>query len=291
MLDAVLGNSKNIESVGEMISGLSRFEKEICSCGVKLTECNFWRKVIEDYNKSGSQFPMAVFGKEAIKQANVKRFFPTFLNLLKHDHLVESNVAVFKAISAAASKPVVVDSNKEPSRALFLLMNYKDALVVHLVRRPERVVSSSYFRVEKGDKIQFLRWRFRPRGIVRPLILFAIAASWSVSNFLAEFIKLMYVKRVITIRYEDFIDHPEAEVKRIERLIRVPLDDLVSKLENNAVLKVGHNIGGNQFRFEKEFQIRKNGIRRAMPKYLAFFTIVVNFPMMLYYRYNPFANR
>ena len=45
ILDILLGNSARIESVGELLAGLKRAEREICSCGIEMADCPFWRGV------------------------------------------------------------------------------------------------------------------------------------------------------------------------------------------------------------------------------------------------------
>ena len=39
ILDILLGNSTRIESVGELLSGLSRADHQMCSCGVMVPDC------------------------------------------------------------------------------------------------------------------------------------------------------------------------------------------------------------------------------------------------------------
>ena len=45
ILDILLGNSSQIESVGELLAGLSRADREPCSCGATMSDCGFWREV------------------------------------------------------------------------------------------------------------------------------------------------------------------------------------------------------------------------------------------------------
>src|SRR5262245_54968891 len=45
ILDILLGNSSQIESVGELVFALSRADRDRCSCGLMLSHCFFWRQV------------------------------------------------------------------------------------------------------------------------------------------------------------------------------------------------------------------------------------------------------
>src|SRR5262245_53099489 len=45
ILDILLGNSRQIESVGELLAGLSRADHEMCCCGETMPDCAFWREV------------------------------------------------------------------------------------------------------------------------------------------------------------------------------------------------------------------------------------------------------
>ena len=53
ILDILLGNSSQIESVGELVFALSRADVERCSCGLSLSDCTFWSRVRCDLEAEG----------------------------------------------------------------------------------------------------------------------------------------------------------------------------------------------------------------------------------------------
>src|SRR5215218_1700745 len=125
ILDILLGGGAAVESVGELVSGLRRYDgKERCACGRPMRGCPFWAEVRRRFEAEGH---------------------------LWEDLVRESGAA----ISAAAGKPHVLDSNKETARGLFLLKYLPEARVVHLVRDPRGIAQSHRWRIREGRGFKF----------------------------------------------------------------------------------------------------------------------------------------
>lgn len=72
MLDAMLGNQDGIESVGELVSGMGRYEA-LCSCGAEFKDYQFWTKVRQRFEASaGVSWDEAV--SSSVSQAHTKTF-------------------------------------------------------------------------------------------------------------------------------------------------------------------------------------------------------------------------
>src|SRR5690606_35957388 len=122
-----------------------------------------------------------------------------------------------------------------------------------------RVIASTYYRIEKGNKVQFLRKKFSINNpVAKFLFLTNLSISWSVGSLLVEIVKMVSKNKVITVKYEDIITNPKGVLKTLESHIGIPLEDLKTMIDKNDSLLVGHNIGGNHFRHDKKFVLDKS---------------------------------
>ena len=83
---------------------------------------------------------------------------------------------------------MVVDSSKEPTRALFFAKHDPDARLIYLVRDPRAVTSSYYWRFKDGWPFHFLR-KERNSRYVWPLYMLVASASWLAGNILYELVQ------------------------------------------------------------------------------------------------------
>lgn len=185
----------------------------------------------------------------------------------------------------SADKEVIVDSSKEITRALFLLRFVSKARIIHLVRHPEKVLQSDYYRLKKGSGFKFLRMRFTP-GRWYGLFLFVSAASWLVGNLLLEIVRWFGKDRFLRVRYEDLIASPIEELIRIERFLGVSLSDVKRKVEKEEAFDIGHNIGGNYMRMAGSFVLDpKKASRSGLPKGYILMVNVICWPLLWAYGY------
>lgn len=78
MFDAMLGNADQIESVGELVSGMGRY-KGVCSCGKLFLDCPFWVDVRQRYKDlAGIGWDEAVLS--TVGQAHIRRFCTTLVS-------------------------------------------------------------------------------------------------------------------------------------------------------------------------------------------------------------------
>lgn len=289
LLDTVLGNDKNIESVGELVSALGRVNNEVCSCGEKMTDCSYWKEIVSGYKKANIVSSFEKFCEESTRQANIKKFLPTLLYKSRHNALIKNSFLFFDQIKKVSQKSFVLDSSKEHTRGL-LFSRSKDTYIIHIVRRPDRILASTYYRAINGEVVKILRKRFQPKNkIVFFFYIVIMSISWTVGNALAEIVKMVSKNKVLTIRYEDLMENPVKQLNRIQSHVKVDLSDVISKITIDADLEVGHNLGGNRFRFDKKFKLQpKKSTQRKLPILYKVMTKIINLPFMLYYSYNPF---
>lgn len=286
MLDAMLGSSSRIESVGELVSGIKRYV-ELCSCGKTFEKCRFWSGVREEFeNKTKTSWDNAAH--ELMRQAHLKNLVPTFFMSTSSKWTqtkVVANRGVFDAIAETASKRYIVDSSKEVTRALFLIKHHPEAKIIHLVKNPVTVLESTYYRLSTGTGFRFLRRQFKPKKIFWPALSVA-AFGWLVGNMLAEIVRLHDKGRVIRIRYEDIVAEPTSTFSLLEDFLEVDLTGVKQKLNNNEAFEVGHNVGGNHMRLAKSFVFDPTKKSRGglPPKYEKLVKIVC-YPLMRRYGY------
>jgi hypothetical protein len=196
--------------------------------------------------------------------------------------------AVAQAVAGASGKPHVLDSNKETTRALFLLKYLPEACVVHLVRDPRAVQRSHYWRIREGRGFHFMRGKCAVgRRGAAPLLILLGAASWAVGSLLGELAARAAPGRVLRLRYEDLRDDPVAAVRLIGRTFGLPVEDVVARLGRGEAFPVGHNVGGNHIRHERAVRFDPGTEARhpPLPRWAGLATLLLCWPLMRRYGY------
>src|SRR5690606_27757493 len=122
-----LGNSKTIDSFGEIISGIDRLDEK-CSCGEVMQECPFWKSVLRNYFKMDENWLNHVTFLK--RKSHVKYWLELILlgkYLKGHTLLKETNNNLFRSIKCNTQSEWILDSSKEPTRATFILATNEDA--------------------------------------------------------------------------------------------------------------------------------------------------------------------
>jgi hypothetical protein len=296
ILDIILGNSAEIESVGELVSGLSREGRgEICACGEPMQDCTHWQRVrlafaeiardrldeLQDWHDAT---------RALVAHAHIRNLPRTLLaraDAVELRSLGQASMAIADAIARASGKPHVVDSSKEPTRALMLLRFCPDARVIHLVRDPRRMMASHYWRFKKwGGYFKFLRHSYHAPPLLVPVMLLD-AVAWTVGSLIAELARRFAPDRVLKLRYEDLCDSPAAALARIAEAFAISLDDVAARIERGEPLAIGHNVGGNHIRNEGTVVFSPGkGKERVVPRWLDYLTLACCWPLMLAYGYS-----
>lgn len=291
VLDGLLGNGGDVESVGELVSGIGRHREEICSCGVNFLECDFWKQVRSEY-ESESNIPWDQAAAISVSQAHIGKFVKTMT--ASKDSLWVQNLrnltnGIVNAISRVSGKCFVVDSSKEHTRALFLARFMPNSKIIYLVRNPEGVLSSYYYRIRKGRPFKFLRRHYYPNHLTF-LALLITAISWTAGNILAEIVAVHAPQRVIRVRYEDLCENPERELLRLEKFIGCNLRPTIEAVKKNWPIDIGHNIGGNEMRMSRTFIFDpKARQRRFLPMTYKIMARINTWPLMLRHGYSLFG--
>ena len=275
ILDIVLGNHPDIESVGEVgnlalngwisresLRGIDPKKRAvpICTCGKRLDvlyvetpeeACSFWASVRREW--VGRTDPDSIESYPKLR-GNFERTRPAllvqqFLRLLyerrRRSESFRSYAGLtrvfFESIRAVSGKPILVDSSTVPAQAFVLSMTPGiDLYVVHLVRDGRGVIASLR-KTFKKDIQAGIMWDHKGRPMWKSVI------RWIVQNLVTEWVcAQLGPKKTMRLRYEDFVADPEGALDRIGSLIGLDLTDLAQDASSGKPMHAGHNVGGNR---------------------------------------------
>lgn len=286
ILDILIGNGARVEGVGQLVSDMGKLDNP-CACGATIRDCAFWQRVRADVEAHGIGWDEAVAA--SVGQAHIGRFWRTWRarpDDPEMQRLAQITRTVTEAIAAAAGKPHVLDSTKEPTRGLMLAKYLPEARLIRLVRDPRSAVASHYWRLKDKGFYHFLRRDWRVPGM-SPVFLALAAASWTIGNLLGELVARRAGGRVLLIRYEDLRDDPAGTLGLIGRELGLDLSDSIAKLRDGTPLGVRHIIGGNDVRLEQglRFDPARERSRRPLPAWVERLTVVLAWPLIRRYGY------
>jgi hypothetical protein len=257
LLDIVLGNHPSIESVGElgMISRSGWIDNQYCGCGKRVNDCPFWSNVRYEWIER-------VGVDNAEKYLELQEIFHSYRSLPRmlrerrrpspqFRAYVRSTHALFEAIREVSGKPIVLDSSKNQLRALTLSMAPGiDLYPIHLIRDVRGVAASQKKTFAKDDEAGI------PRNI-KASPAWNSAVLWIVANLLSELVRRQLGPgKSSRIRYEDFTADPREILDELGRLFQLDLTETADAVSAGKAMRVGHNIGGNRLRMQKDVQMR-----------------------------------
>ncbi len=212
LLDLVLDSHSQIVSAGEVYQFQYFFYPEcspkeiqkknqlkqrqfVCTCGVNVNECGFWSRVKEELSNN--------YGIWQVDPRSDKQ-----------DKFVSENYVLMEAILKVSGKTFFCDNSKSLERLEKLLKSdWFDISIIHLIRDGRGVAFS---HTKKGEKIGFAnsqRYNY-----------YQVLKTWNNQNIS---IRKKYENNdnYILIRYEDFVDNPQACLVQILNKIGLSLDD------------------------------------------------------------------
>jgi len=280
ILDVVLGNHPQIESVGEVanlirtgwisresLHGIDqkRLRRRFCTCGKRLDvlyvdtpdeACPFWSRVRGEWVERTDPETIESY-PELQNDFELKRRWPRLLYEKRRRSASFRSYAgltraFFESIRAVSGKPIIVDCSKISVRAFALgMIPGIDLCVVHLVRDGRGVIASHRKTFENDlqagivrDHKGHPRWKTAAR---RRVLYLVSVVRWVVQNMAAEWVcTRLGPKKTMRLRYEDFVADPKGALERIGSLLEVDLTEVAEAASSGKPMQAGHNVGGNR---------------------------------------------
>ena len=291
-LDLILGNHKEIQSVGELTSGFSSSkDSRLCSCYSLLDECVFWGTVRQRLQQQYPETSLDEYGRMIRYMARFYRipqirtdtglpsWFYKVYDPMTHD--------LYDLISQESQKSYVVDSSKEMGYAYYLLTRFSSRTkIIHLVRDGRGVMWSYLRRLRSGQPFQFLRRYYSSRSYWIFMVLSAL--SWNFGNMIGIFLRLFNKDKILLVRYEDLCNNPGEEFSRIGNFIGLDFTEIIRRIENSDPFNIGHTVGGNRMRHNESGQFifqPDSTWQNHLPKRYSILFVLLSFPLLIYLGY------
>lgn len=258
LLSFLLGAHPEVATVGEMYiaHGIDP-ETYVCSCGERIAECPFWRRVsLEmaargipfDVRRNQTSFSANGVGPVSHRLLAAEPRGPLMeaargaaLALIpgarrELDRRLRTNEALAEVITEMRGARAFVDASKRPGRLLHLRrIPSFDIRVIHLVRDGRAVARSTVrnlgFSPEEG------------------------ARSWTAAAQDAERVRTLFpAERWLTLRHEDLCREPEATLDRVLRFVGVAV--LAGGGRVPDFRSADHHIIGNRMRLSHTSEVR-----------------------------------
>ncbi len=256
LLDVLLGNHSDIESMGELTYFFDEVEvgNRSCACGQVYSDCDFW---------GGVEKALPVSVREAGKIIRkVEKNSPLLGGVYLMRNLPRTSKQQYQAVmnsllnaAAISGAKSIVDSSKTAGDAVMRPLALKelcqlDVKMIHLIRSPWSTWKSVY---RKGN------WEAEGYRKKRRLRILRSIPGWILANLSAVIIgRILGRKNYIMVSYEELIRSPRKIIGDIGKLVGHDLCSVADKAERCLPLKVGHNVGGNRLRFNSEIVFRNH---------------------------------
>ncbi len=241
-LATFLGNNNKIQNIGEMHQFFEYLdENKECSCGKLLNECEFWKNKIDNPTQEYSANSRKLSEKMESHSSIIKHLMNSFSNV-EYKRYIDLHQSIFDSIQSDSKKSTLLDSSKYIGRALALnKLDNIELKIIYVVRDVRGVINSFSKKVQTSKS---------------PL---STIVYYLLINLVAEFIsRFIFRKKVIKIRYEDLINNPNSLFDRLESFLNLNLQDVKGKVERQKAFEIGHIVGGNRLKKNKEIYFRKD---------------------------------
>lgn len=256
LLDIVLGSHPDVQGVGELVNAARNgwLRNEPCSCGRSANDCPFWSEV----RRVWAEWGVHDLERYVVLQDVFERYrqLPRLLRerykpSAEFREYAASTRTLFETIRAVGGRKIVVDSSKNPMRALALSMVPAiDLSLVHLTRDGRGVAASLNRSWRKGEE----------EGVTRDVKgrpVWRTAAFWILVNLASELVRrLLRPGKSVRVRYEGLVENPKGVLGSIGSLVNVDFSSLADSLAHGGSVSALHNIAGNRLRMVKEVHLR-----------------------------------
>ena len=241
-LATFLGNSSEILNLGEMHQYFEHIvdEKE-CSCGDQLQKCEFWDNKISN-NLIQSSTKNRILSEKFESHSSIVKHILQLFSKKEIEEYIEIHQQLLNTIQLDSEKTTLLDSSKYIGRVLALdKLENIDLKVIYVVRDVRGVINSFSKNVQTS------------KSPLSTIVYYLVVNS--VSEFVA---KILLRKKVVKIRYEDLVNNPMQVFSRLETFLKLDLTDVKNKILDKQPFSLGHIVGGNRLKKNKEIYFRKD---------------------------------
>jgi hypothetical protein len=290
LIDMMFGKVPGFFPAGELRWIWTRcFEQnQLTAEGVPFRESPFWTKVI---NKAYGGFdrvdlPRVLYLRNQVDRI---RYIPQMRDPSRRTDEFRKDFneftaildKLYQAIYEVSGAEILVDSSKYPPYGYLLnAMDYLEVYMLHLVR-DSRAVAYSWQRTKVRPEIHWQKQSMPKFGVVRS------SRNWMSNNYLCERFNTIDPKRYLLMRYEDFVQAPQENFKKILEFVGKGDAD-ISFLEGGKFEPVPiQSVAGNPIRFEKkEIVIRSDTEwQKQMPDAEQALVTAMTSPLLWHYGY------
>ena len=248
LLDIILGQSKYIESGGEIVHAQIDIKKNrICTCNKSSEKCSVWSKVV---NKIGSETDTGYhhlygFDNYSLLIKSLMPWYEPAKNVT--DYYKKVNRVIY--FSLIQNGEYLVDSSKTARNAAsrpFALRRYAnvDIYFIHIIRNPISVMKS--LLSGKNSNLELIINGNEYYHLIMCLL------SWPIANYYALLNRIIIGKeKSCVIFFEDLITNPEHSISEIEHILNINLSDVKDYIRNGGEQQPLHILSGNRMRMEK----------------------------------------
>lgn len=253
VLDTVLGGHPQALSCGEL-AGVPEHGWQLnqyCSCGQPAADCRFWSAVRQRWESEGFELERYREEQAYFEAHRLKGWSRLRSHTPRFDYYSRATRALLSAIQVESGVEVLVDSSKNPLRALALSkINGIEVSLLHLVRDGRGVVWSLRKSFKK-DSAAGVERKLKPRAVWRT------AAFWALTNLQVErVIQSLPLGRSLRIRYEDFLSNPSDSLQEVSTFIGLDYSQIADDLAAGKEMPVSCTIAGNRVRMSGAIRLR-----------------------------------
>jgi len=289
ILDIILGNHEHIESVGELVNLFydDRDLKRLCSCGKSYKDCEFWYPILSNlFGKFGKNefHKIKRLQRDVESLTKLWHILTGFHSGIRYDRYRGVMTLLFNHIVKASGKPFVVDSSKSSTDhvgrpyALRKVCGF-NVKIIHLVRDGRGVMWS----LMRGSNLEM---EIETNGTI-PFAPYRALMGWLLSNTIVTLMGFFdTAKHYKLVRYEDLINNPENELRRISSFLGINMDQIITQVSSRSSLNVGHNVGGNRLRLSQKVKLSRDlEWKQKLPVKLRLLFLFLAWPLALKYGY------
>lgn len=262
LLAMLLDTHPQVATIGELDNSIGEITARdpsspyICSCGMPIRQCGFFREVQErcahngidldlhnfrtrlgqGMNKAAKRFTFGVPGRgfwfKEIRDSVLRQMPPYHRHVRK---VLERSEAIARTVLHVSNKKVFVDGSKDVARAFHLLHESTlDLKLIHIVRDVRAFMHSRLKRVKDGFEKGVRYW----------------VRTHSATMQLRE---QLPADRYYMFRWEDFCRAPREKLNELCSFLGVPQTELLSRVNDRP-----HHVIGNGMRLKSVDAIRRD---------------------------------